>query len=281
MSLRWVSVTPAHKPCSSDVDGGNYALWCFLSPRHSAAELSYLTPEEMGTWAWEQWVLIQGLAKNTEVLEETDSSFLLWGQPPHQKWGLPRVGQEAPLEKEMATHSSILAGNTSWTEEPGRLWPMGSQSQTWLKWLKTHTHKRIVLQPLPGGVHSSWILVGCILSLLVTCPTHSCAAGLCVCVCVLGLECTEESGWVGVSDPDLSAIRHIPGGEGAENGGAMWAPPCGLDPVAPIQGPHWMQGVRRREKGWVPGCQDSGRGLRTHQEPWGSARGRTVCELRL
>ena len=36
--------------------------------------------------------LIQGLTKNTEVLEETDSLFLLWGHPPHQKWGLPSVG---------------------------------------------------------------------------------------------------------------------------------------------------------------------------------------------
>ena len=48
----------------------------------------------------------------------------------------------------------------------------------------THTHKRIVLQPLSWGVHSSWILVGCSLTLVVTCPMHSCAAGLCVCVCV-------------------------------------------------------------------------------------------------
>ena len=31
------------------------------------------------------------------------------------------------LEKEMATHSSILAWKISWTEEPGRLWSMGSQ----------------------------------------------------------------------------------------------------------------------------------------------------------
>ena len=31
------------------------------------------------------------------------------------------------LEKEMATHSSILAGRTPWTEEPGRLQSMGSQ----------------------------------------------------------------------------------------------------------------------------------------------------------
>ena len=31
------------------------------------------------------------------------------------------------LEKEMATHSNILAWKPSWTEEPGRLQPMGSQ----------------------------------------------------------------------------------------------------------------------------------------------------------
>ena len=31
------------------------------------------------------------------------------------------LGQEAPLEKEMAIHSSILAWGIPWTEEPGRL----------------------------------------------------------------------------------------------------------------------------------------------------------------
>ena len=31
------------------------------------------------------------------------------------------LGQEDPLEKEMATHSSILAWRTPWTEEPGGL----------------------------------------------------------------------------------------------------------------------------------------------------------------
>ena len=36
--------------------------------------------------------------------------------------------QEVPLEKEMATHSSILAWGIPWTEEPGRLQSMGSQS---------------------------------------------------------------------------------------------------------------------------------------------------------
>ena len=36
------------------------------------------------------------------------------------------LGREDPLEKEMATHSSILAWKTPWTEEPGRLQSMGS-----------------------------------------------------------------------------------------------------------------------------------------------------------
>ena len=37
------------------------------------------------------------------------------------------LGQEDLLEKEMATHSSILAWKIPWTEEPGRLQSMGSQ----------------------------------------------------------------------------------------------------------------------------------------------------------
>ena len=37
------------------------------------------------------------------------------------------LGWEDPLEKEMVTHSSILAGEIPWTEEPGRLQSMGSQ----------------------------------------------------------------------------------------------------------------------------------------------------------
>ena len=40
------------------------------------------------------------------------------------------VGGEDPLEKEMATHSSILACRIPWTVAPGRLQSMGSQSQT-------------------------------------------------------------------------------------------------------------------------------------------------------
>ena len=37
------------------------------------------------------------------------------------------LGQKDFLEKETATHSSILAWEIPWTEEPGGLWCMGSQ----------------------------------------------------------------------------------------------------------------------------------------------------------
>ena len=52
------------------------------------------------------------LVKNLPVMQETWVQFL---------------GQEDPLEKEVATHSSILAWRIPWTEEPDRLQSMGSQ----------------------------------------------------------------------------------------------------------------------------------------------------------
>ena len=56
--------------------------------------------------------LVAQLVKNLPALQETHVRFL---------------GQEDPLEKEMATHSSILAWRIPWTEEPGRLQTMGLQ----------------------------------------------------------------------------------------------------------------------------------------------------------
>ena len=56
-------------------------------------------------------LLIAPSVKNLPAMQETQVQFL---------------GQEDPLEKEMATHSSILAFRISWTEEPGRLQSMGS-----------------------------------------------------------------------------------------------------------------------------------------------------------
>ena len=46
---------------------------------------------------------------------------------PVQETWVPPLGQEDPLEREMATHSSILAWRIPWTEEPGGLQATGSQ----------------------------------------------------------------------------------------------------------------------------------------------------------
>ena len=46
---------------------------------------------------------------------------------PMQETRIQSLGQEDPLEKEMVTHSSILAWRIPWTEKPGRLQSMGSQ----------------------------------------------------------------------------------------------------------------------------------------------------------
>ena len=47
--------------------------------------------------------------------------------PAKQEIQVQSLGWEDPLEKEMATHSSILAWETPWTERPGGLQSMGSQ----------------------------------------------------------------------------------------------------------------------------------------------------------
>ena len=47
--------------------------------------------------------------------------------PARQETWVRSLGQEDPLEKEMATNSGILVWRIPWTEEPGGLQSMGSQ----------------------------------------------------------------------------------------------------------------------------------------------------------
>ena len=60
--------------------------------------------------------LVAQMAKHLPTMQETWVRSLHW---------------EDPLEKEMATHSSMLAWKIPWTEGPGRLQFMGSQS--WIR----------------------------------------------------------------------------------------------------------------------------------------------------
>ena len=88
--------------------------------------------------AW--WAAVYGVAQSQTRLKWVSSSSSSWysvmltasleslstmqGTQEMQVWSL---GQEDPLEKGMATHSSILAWRIPWTEEPGGLQSMGSQ----------------------------------------------------------------------------------------------------------------------------------------------------------
>ena len=56
--------------------------------------------------------------------------------PMQETWVLS-LSQEDPLGKDMGTHSSILACEIPWTEEPGGLQSMESQEHDWAH---THTH---------------------------------------------------------------------------------------------------------------------------------------------
>ena len=97
-----------------------------------------LSPRFWGVWERSQihtppiWQLkaslVAPLVKNRPAMQETPVWFL---------------GREDPLKKGMATHSSILAWRVPWTEEPGGLQSMGSQSWTW-----------------PRDLHFVWKLAG-------------------------------------------------------------------------------------------------------------------------
>ena len=90
-----------------------------LLPKASPSPIpSYPSPEGKKKWtwlyhrAWSRASLGTQMVKNLPAMPET------------QVWSL---GWDDPLEKGMATHSSILAWRSPWTAEPGRLQSMGLQ----------------------------------------------------------------------------------------------------------------------------------------------------------
>ena len=59
---------------------------------------------------------------HSRVAQTVNNLLAIW------KTWVPSLGWEDPLEKGMATHCSIFAWRIPWTEEPGKLQSMGSQS---------------------------------------------------------------------------------------------------------------------------------------------------------
>ena len=103
-----------HTPASLDQDGMTCGVASFFKiPYYKTMDTS----------------LMAQMVKNLPTMQET------W------VWSL---GREDPLEKEMATHSSIFAWRIPWTEEPGRLQSTGSHvghdSATHIHTLQNYTH---------------------------------------------------------------------------------------------------------------------------------------------
>ena len=63
--------------------------------------------------------------------------------PAMQQTWVRSLGQEDPLEEKMTTHSSTLAWEILWTEEPGGLQSIGSQS--WARLSDSHTHAQLFI----------------------------------------------------------------------------------------------------------------------------------------
>ena len=87
--------------------------------------------------------------------------------PAMQETRVWSLGQEDPMEKEMATNSNIFAWRIPWTEEPGRLWSMGSHrvgrdwaTITFTRRKKDHliffVHNVPFLPPVSGTLVSPW-----------------------------------------------------------------------------------------------------------------------------
>ena len=87
----------------------------------------YMIPGK--TLAWTRWTFV---VKVMSLLLNMLSRGFPGGSevkrlPPMQETRVRSPGWEDPLEKEMVTHSSILAWRIPWTEKPGRLESTGSQ----------------------------------------------------------------------------------------------------------------------------------------------------------
>ena len=106
-TLEWVSIFFSIN--KSTLQLIYYITFCFKNIRKQYFFIGIIFSM---TRTFKIYCLVAQMVKNQSALQET------WVQS---------LGREDPLEKWMATHPSILAWRTPWTEEPGRLQSMGSQ----------------------------------------------------------------------------------------------------------------------------------------------------------
>ena len=88
----------------------------------------------------------QGWSNNLKGAWASLAAEMVKNLPPMQETWAQSLGWEDPLEEGMATHSSILAWRIPWTEEPGGLWSIGSQTASVRQRLKLlHAHAFIYM----------------------------------------------------------------------------------------------------------------------------------------
>ena len=104
--MKTVSLREVKKVAQPHSEG---VIWLELKPKHSAARAQ--APDLLCSTA-QLPSLVAQMVKSPPAMQETQVQSL---------------GQKDPLEKERATHSSILAWEIPWTEEPGGLQSMGLQ----------------------------------------------------------------------------------------------------------------------------------------------------------
>ena len=100
----------------------SHSLWSSITPR---VWVNYF-------WNWNQLFNVQKPSLVAQTVKHL---------PAKQETRVPSQDQEDPLEKEMATHSSILAWIIPWIEVPGRLQSMGLQ-RVGIDWM-TNTHTNL------------------------------------------------------------------------------------------------------------------------------------------
>ena len=101
-------------------------LFLFSAPPYPLQYFCLKNPTDRGAW----WVIVHGVSKNwtrLKLLSMHSLYELPWWLHGKESTCECRRCRFDPLEKEMATQSSILAWKTPWTEQPGGLQCRGSQ----------------------------------------------------------------------------------------------------------------------------------------------------------
>ena len=111
-----------------------------MTPKAPALQADFLPQSHQGShtihsidqiFLHRKTVIVEGMFKT--LFKSFPGGSVVKNQPAMQETWVWSLGQEDTLEKEMATHSSILTWKIPWTEEPGGLQSMGLQ-RVWHDW---------------------------------------------------------------------------------------------------------------------------------------------------